>query len=289
MPISDLEKASSADVIRAYWTAIAESSGDAIVGKTLEGIITAWNRGAERLYGYTAQKQVEQMKDEFMATVSHELRTPLSSIKIMVDNLKERFMGALNTQQQECVEIIANNVDRLAHMINNLLDLSKLESGIIDVHIRQLSLNTLITDCLTTFKPIAQERVVSLKSHLATQADTVFADPDLMSEVIHNLLDNGIRFTKSDVVISTRLNGNKVEIMVSDNGIGIHQEDIKRLFNKFEQVNRQHGGRGYKGTGLGLAICKQIVDLHHGRIWVESAPGTGSTFHVEIPQRADGG
>lgn len=230
---------------------------------------------------------VEKMKDEFMATVSHELRTPLSSIKIMVDNLKDCYLGNLNSQQQECIAIISNNVNRLAHMINNLLDLSKLESGIIDLHARPFSLNDLIADCLVTFKPIAQERVVTITTDLAAKTDVLVADPDLMREVVSNLLDNGIRFTKSTVTIKTIPSDQNVEIVVSDDGEGIQPKDVKRLFNKFEQVNRQNGGRGYKGTGLGLAICKQIVELHHGKIWVDSKPSVGSAFHVAIPLRGE--
>jgi signal transduction histidine kinase len=217
------------------------------------------------------RRRIDELKDEFLSTVSHELRSPLTVIKAVVVNLWEGLAGPMSGPQNELVKIAVRNVERLARIINNVLDISRLESGHAQVCPAPVDLARLVKE------------TVDLQSR--EEATLVFADPDMLSQVLHNLLDNAMRFAKSKVEVSVSApTPDQVQVTVIDDGPGIPKERLPELFDKFVQVNRPKGGSGYKGTGLGLAICHEILRLNEGRIWVESEPGSGTRFHFVVPR-----
>lgn len=253
------------------------------------------------------KNRMDQMKDQFMSTVSHELRSPLTVIKAAIANLAEGLAGALTEPQSKIVSLAQRNVDRLAKIINNLLDLSRLESGIARIQCRKLDPMRLVQQTAQGFQMVGQERGIVLQTALHPNLPFVYADGDMVVQVLNNLLDNALRFAKTKVVVEVKavissaakeprpvsfggrgdgaaiLLDRGILVSVVDDGPGIAQDRIGDLFNKFVQVNRSVGG-GYKGTGLGLAICKEIIEQHQGRIWVESGLGRGAKFHFVLPQ-----
>lgn len=232
----------------------------------------------------TERKQLDRLKDEFLGTVSHELRTPLSIIKVALDNLND---NAIRTEQgqAEAIQMITRNTNRLSRMIDNLLDISRLESGRVKIKLQSIKLNPLIQEVIHNLDVEAQEKHIHFKIKLPEVLPSATADPDMLEQVMYNLLDNALRFAKEQVEICAQCNDSAIEVTVTDDGPGIPTEEISTLFNKFIQVRRPIGGSGYKGTGLGLAICKQILQVHNGKIWVESSPGSGARFHFTLPVR----
>lgn len=228
------------------------------------------------------RKRIEQMKDDFMSTVSHELRTPLTVIKGAISNLKDGVMGALTEKQAHVVETTSRNVDRLARLIHDLLDLSRLESRKSRVNRCQVRFDELIREICHNFSTMANDRRILLDPDIPAQLPSCYADPDLMTQVLTNLVHNALRFAKEKVVMQCRVMERYLRVGVFDDGPGILLEDQKLLFSKFEQLVRPTAGAGYKGTGLGLAICKEIIDEHKGKIWVESTPGQGAKFYFSV-------
>ncbi len=240
------------------------------------------------------RRRLDQLKDELIGTVSHELRTPLTIIKGAVDNLREGILGSLAPRQGEVVELAHRNLIRLTKMINNLLDLSRLESGQARARRRKADPAVMIEEVVSDFEARPQARRVELRKELGQGLPPVFADPEMIAEVLVNLLDNALRFAKSRVVVSAAAQGGaggprSVVFSVADDGPGIPPDKVQDLFNKFVQINRAVGGSGYKGTGLGLAISKDIMDLHDSRITVDSVPGLGCRFSFALPEFAPAG
>lgn len=238
------------------------------------------------------RKRIEQMKDEFISTVSHELRTPLAIVKGAIANLKDGIAGPLDERQSRVVEISYRNVERLSRLINDLLDLSRLESGKSRIQRRLVSTTHLFSEVIQNFQSEADEKNLRLLPQIESGVADIYADYDMVMQVLNNLMNNALRFAKNQVVLHARPVASQtsesekqhyVMLSVCDDGIGIEPDSMKLLFNKFQQINRPMGGAGYKGTGLGLAICREIVDLHQGRIWAESSVGEGTQFHFEVP------
>ncbi|MBI2345429.1 MAG: PAS domain S-box protein, partial [Deltaproteobacteria bacterium] len=234
------------------------------------------------------RRRLDQLKDEFISIVSHELRTPLATVTGAIDNMQSGVLGPLTDKQQHYVDLISRNAERLNKIIHGLLDLSRLESGRARVDRRQVSLPPLLREAIQSARLQTAGRV-TLEESIPEGLPAVHIDPDLMNEVFANLLDNAARYARSRIVVRAEpFDGQEsVRISVHDDGPGIPQEDLCRLFNKFEQIRRPVGS-GYKGTGLGLPICKEIVALHAGKIWAESTVGAGTTFHLLLPQGAGG-
>jgi PAS domain S-box-containing protein len=228
-------------------------------------------------------KEALEVKSGFVSMVSHELRTPLTAVKEGIGLVLDGIAGRVNEKQKEFLGIAKSNVERLARLINAVLDFQKLEAGKIEFDIRDNNLNEAVREVYTTMLPAARERGLELATRLDETLSKIRFDRDSIIQVLTNIIDNAIKYTeKGNIIISTARKGNVATVMVQDTGSGIHQEDIPRLFHSFEQLAR---GKDRKtgGTGLGLAISKQIIDAHRGKIWVESAPGRGSTFHFALP------
>jgi signal transduction histidine kinase/CheY-like chemotaxis protein len=265
-------------------------------------------RRMEKLRAEIRERQrMDRLKDEFMSAVSHELRTPLTIVKAAICNLKEGLVGPVTPAQENLVNLADRGSERLLRLINNILDLSRLESGMAKMNRRRVNLGPLLQEVASGFSVMVGDQKLALRLTIPAEVPPVYADGDMLVQVFGNLLDNALRFAKSRVTLKVaalekaftggeRDRGSasdrespgisatrEVQISVIDDGPGIPAESLTEIFDKFLQINRPHGGKGYKGTGLGLAICKQIVDRHEGRIWAESAPGQGAQFHVTLP------
>jgi len=232
------------------------------------------------------QEKIDKMKDEFVSTVSHELRTPLSITKEGIALVLDEVPGKINDGQRKILTMGRNNIDRLARIINDLLDISKIESGKTEIKKRIVNISSLIKGICENWILEFDKENRNLKLHLPKTPVDIHADYDKISQIMNNLISNALKFTpeKGDVDIYVKDVGDSAEITVTDTGIGISKKDIPRLFTKFQQFGRTVGP-GAKGTGLGLAIVKRLVELHGGEIKVESKLRKGTSFIFTIPKR----
>jgi signal transduction histidine kinase len=220
-----------------------------------------------------------------VSNVSHELRTPLTAIKGAVDLLLREVPGRLNENQTHYLTRVRSNTQHLAGLINDLLDLAKIEEGKIELKGARVSVGGLLHEVMETVKPLAAEKPVLLEVKVPEPSVLVWADRDKVTQVLMNLVGNAIKFTppQGRVMVSASRDGTEwARVSVRDNGPGISAEECQKIFQKFYQV-AESGGPKPKGTGLGLAISKALVELHGGKIWVESEVGRGSTFSFTLP------
>ena len=226
-------------------------------------------------------EKLSQAKDEFMATVSHELRTPLTALKEGVALILERILGPVNEEQDDFLRTIDANIDRLTELINNILDLSKLEAGRLRVMRRKTDVGELIRLTLQNYKTIIGARSVKVE---APSVPEVYADPSRVLQILGNLFSNAIKFTEEtgSILITTEDRGEFVAISIMDDGVGISNDDLPKLFQRFSQVGVV-ANQTRRGTGLGLALCKELTELHKGHIEVDSKPGKGSRFTFTLP------
>jgi putative tryptophan/tyrosine transport system substrate-binding protein len=230
-------------------------------------------------------KELDRMKSDFVSHVSHELRTPLTAIKGAVDLVLREMAGPLTEKQIHYLTRVRSNTQHLAGLINDLLDLSKIESGRIEVKSSRVSLTGLVHEVVEALRPVAVEKVIALESTIREPSILVWVDRDKINQVLTNLIGNAIKFTpvQGRVTVSTSRNGEEsVQVSVSDTGPGVPPDEREKIFAKFYQV-AEVNGENSKGTGLGLAISKALVELHGGKIWVESEPSRGSTFSFTLP------
>jgi signal transduction histidine kinase len=224
------------------------------------------------------------LKNEFITTVSHELRNPMTTVKTAIQSLRDGLVGPLSPQQKRFVELAHRNVDRQIRIINNVLDLARFQSGHARMEPRMLDLKAAVEDALEGYGLVPGQGP-RVETHGPEVLPLVNADADLVTQVVTNLVDNALRYARERVQVRLSASADgSVQLTVSDDGPGMAESQTARLFSRFVQVSRQEAAPGgYKGTGLGLAICKEIVQGHGGRIWVESAPGKGSRFHTIWP------
>lgn len=240
------------------------------------------------LHDVTAAREIAVMKNEFVSMVSHELRTPLTSIKGYVDLIVDGEAGEINDIQREFLQIVQENSDRLVELINDLLDISRMESGRVHLKLEPLELPEVVQGVLDTFRTYADQSNVELKTDVPDDLPRVAGDRDRVGQVIMNLVSNAIKYSPGGGSATMRVHrdGDLVIISVSDSGIGISEEDQAQLFTKFFRVDSTLT-REIGGTGLGLSICKTVVELMGGTIWVESTAGEGSTFSFSVPVAPD--
>ena len=228
--------------------------------------------------------ELDHLKDEFVSTVSHELRTPLTSIRAFSEILLDT--PDLDQQEREnFLQIIVKESERLTRLINDVLDMAKVESGQMDWNIESVRADSLITDAVNAVYQLYQKRNIDLASDIPAATVMLHVDRDRILQVLINMLSNAAKFCEPDtgkVEIGLQVKSNQVEFYVTDNGPGIDAENKSLVFEKFHQVNDQQTGKP-KGTGLGLAISRLIVEHHDGRIWVDSEPGRGSSFRFTLP------
>jgi len=230
--------------------------------------------------------RANQHKSEFLANMSHELRTPLNSILGFSQLLLEGDGGMLSGEQRQDVEIISQNGQHLLSLINDLLDISKLEAGKAQLHRGEVDMASLVSECVDSVSSLAKTKHLELTSSVSVEVGTVFADGPKLKQILLNLLGNAIKFTETGGVrVAVERQGTDLRVNVRDTGIGVPSEDLERIFESFQQGNSGMSGK-YQGTGLGLAISRRLVEMHGGRLSVKSVAGQGSTFTFTIPQRA---
>ena len=230
----------------------------------------------------TKLKEMAVLKDEFVAKVSHELRTPLTSVKEGLSLLLDRALGDITADQQDFLQTMDQDIDRLAELINNMLDISKIEAGRMRLSRARLEVPKLIASLLRSYQPIVGHRAVV--AEVAEGLPAVFGDQHRLVQVFTNLLSNALKFTQDDGRITFRMaqRDGMVAIAVKDSGPGMSPEELPKLFQKFSQVGQPKAGVP-RGTGLGLVVCKELTELHGGRIEVASEVGRGTTFTVLLP------
>lgn len=228
-----------------------------------------------------------QMKTQFLAHMSHELRTPLNAIIGFSEILEDQTFGPMNERQERYIQNILKSSRHLLTLINDILDLTKVEAGKMELISSQFLLQDCLRQVLDVLDPLARNKGIEVVSELADDFPILEADETRMQQILFNLLSNAIKFTSEGGTVSTRVQmteDNIVRIEVEDTGIGIKKEHQDLIFSEFRQVDETYARR-YEGTGLGLALTKRLVELHEGTIWVESEEGKGSTFTFTIPQK----
>lgn len=232
----------------------------------------------------TKLKELDRLKSEFVMTASHQLKTPLTSMGMGIALLLERAVDKLDTKEQQLLRAAHEDVQHLKALANNLLDLSRIEAGKMEMEFDRVPVRILAEKAVVVFETQAAEKGVGLACDISAELPDVKADPTKITWVLTNLISNALRYTDSGghIRVFAEQAGPYVQISVQDDGTGIPQEYQTRIFEKFIQVK---GNRSAGGSGLGLSICKEIVQAHGGAIWVDSSPGRGSTFAFMLPKR----
>jgi signal transduction histidine kinase len=231
-------------------------------------------------------KEHDRLKSEFVMTVSHELRTPLTIFKNIISNALAGVTGKIPSKLRRNLEIADGTVGRLASIISDFLDISKLEVGKMKLACRVMDIQTIVGDVVDTLRFMTESRDIDLQVYMPDERIAVNVDYEKMVQVLTNLIDNAVKYVPEQngrIVVTVKDIGDEMSIDVKDNGVGIEGDNINRVFDRFVQVEKQIGP-GKHGTGLGLAICKELVELHKGRIWVENAPEGGADFFFVLPK-----
>lgn len=236
------------------------------------------------IHDVTAEYEIMQMKNEFVSTVSHELRTPMTSIKGYVDLILDGDAGEINEIQREFLQIVKENSDRLVELINDMLDISRIESGRIHLKIVPLSLLDAVEGAVDSFRAVLEQTGRTIDVQIPEKMPRVAGDRDRVGQVLINFISNALKYSPGGgtVTIKARHTGDTVALSITDQGIGIGKEDQKNLFTKFYRVDSTLT-REIGGTGLGLSICKSIIELLGGKVSVRSKQGEGSTFTFTLP------
>ena len=253
-------------------------------------VIVEGDAEKKRLQGQSNDGELGAMdaKNHFLGRISHEMRNTLATMKTAAYCLKDGSDDKLTARQTLMVDMIARNIDRQTKMVENILDLARLRSGKLNIQYRPIEVASILGD-------LAEEHRLARKAQtLQIQIDPglplVKCDPDLIAQVLRNLLDNALRFAREEVVIAAAKTGSDhITISVTDDGPGVPEEHIPELFIHFKRLDAPKPGSGPKGTGLGLAICKEIIESHHGSIRGENAAGTGARFSFDLPVRGGPG
>ncbi len=228
--------------------------------------------------------KIDKMKSDFFSVMSHELRTPLTSIREGTSLLLEGVGGTLNDKQQKLMGIVSEESNRLIELVNSLLDLSKMEAGMMPFHFSRINPLPLFTTAAQLLEPLLVNKKITLRLELPESLPAVPLDNDRILQVLKNLLGNAIKFTPEGgtITVAAGVQSGAIQVSVKDNGPGISGDQLQQIFEKFRQVPTP-GAPMVKGTGLGLAIVKKIITAHGGKVWAESKPGRGSTFHFTLP------
>jgi len=244
----------------------------------LAELAAAFNRMCERL------GEIERMKADFFSSMSHELRTPLTTIKEGTRLLLDGVGGETTDKQRKLLTILAEESNRLIGVVNSLLDLSKMEAGMLNYEFETVNLDPLIRRAVTEIAPLVEAKQIILETAIDTPLPPARLDPERMLQVLRNLLGNAVKFTPKggQVTVTARPVDGKLQVSVQDSGPGIPAESLTAIFEKFHQGNHKRA-HTRPGTGLGLAIAKNIITSHGGEIWAESQLGQGSKFFFALP------
>lgn len=237
----------------------------------------------ERKQSDKAREQTIEAKSQFISMASHEVRTPLTAMKEGIRLVLEEVTGPLNRDQKELLDIAQRNLDRLARLINDLLDFQKLGSGKVDFDMQENDINLVVTEIAQTMRPLIKEKQLQLVTELDQSVPKIVFDKDRITQVLTNVVNNAIKFTEQGTItVTTDRRDNTVQVSVKDTGYGITNEDLPKLFREFEQLASSKQ-RKTGGSGLGLAISRQIIKQHNAKIWAQSETGKGTTVHFVLP------
>ncbi|HLD44099.1 MAG TPA: PAS domain-containing sensor histidine kinase, partial [bacterium] len=230
-----------------------------------------------------AIKQTADIKSKFISMASHELRTPLTTIQESVSVVLDGIAGDINDKQTHMLTITKKNIQRLSRLVDDILDFQKLQSGKMPFELKECDIDQLLLEVCRPLEKTANQNKLYLKYSFSKNLPLVLCDPDRIVQVVTNLVNNALKFVnRGGVMIETRQGTGFVQITVSDTGSGIKKEDMPKLFQTFEQL-RTSDSAVTKGTGLGLVICKEIIQGHQGKIWIESEYGRGTSVHFTLP------
>jgi signal transduction histidine kinase len=222
-------------------------------------------------------------KSQFLANMSHEFRTPLNAIIGFTEVLQDQIPGPLNAEQMEYLGDVHNAGQLLLRLINDVLDLAKVEAGRLELFYETFPIAQTVREAVTALRGTADKKGLSIRLSLPPDLGLITADQIRLKQILFNLLSNAVKFTDhGGVSVTAAIEDGQLHLAIADTGIGIRAEDMQRIFVEFSQVDASHARR-HEGTGLGLALSKRLVETHGGRIWLESQFGTGSVFHVLLP------
>jgi signal transduction histidine kinase len=227
-------------------------------------------------------RRLDQMKDLFVSGVSHELRTPLTSMLAYLEILLDGEVGELSDAQKQFLEVVDRNCHRLTDLIDDILFVSRLDSGRFQLERASVDAGELVADRVESIRPSAEKKRVALRLDVSDGVPQLWADRSRLAQVVDNLLSNAVKFTPEggDVFLTVSASGDTAHLEVRDTGVGIPEDDAKRLFERFFRAST---AQNIQGTGLGLSIAKTIVEAHGGAISVRSRAGVGTTFCVDLP------
>ncbi len=230
-------------------------------------------------------REMDKRKSAFVANVSHEFKNPLGNMRLSLTHILQGESGAINEEQRMMLEIAQRSTERLIRLVKDLLDLSKIEAGKMQLSREDVPIAALTEEVIVENSREISAKNLVLEKEFSGSAGSVFGDRDKLTEVITNLLSNAVKYTPAGGKVALNLSGTAEEVRfeISDSGPGIAREDFGKLFDKFERLTAER----QEGTGLGLSITKDIIGLHKGRIWVESELGRGSKFIVTLPRKHD--
>ncbi|MBI3928639.1 MAG: GAF domain-containing sensor histidine kinase [Armatimonadetes bacterium] len=231
-----------------------------------------------------ASEKASRAKSDFLASVSHEIRTPLTAILGFVQVLEDEGAGPLNSKQKRYVGHVHTNGKHLLRLVNDILDLSRVEAGRMELRIQEIAVGPLLYDLLRQFEPLIAERPIELTLEIDSALPVLQADPVRFRQILYNLLSNSVKFTREGRIgVRAGVIGDSLKVCVWDSGPGIGEEDRQRIFERFEQVEDPDGWEA-EGTGLGLALTRELVRLHRGKLWLEDTGlDRGSCFCVTLP------
>jgi signal transduction histidine kinase len=233
-------------------------------------------------------RELDKMKTSFVSQASHDLRTPLAAIKGSLDNLAIGVAGPLTDRQLRILDRATRSVDRLTNLVNELLDINRIESGRTVLELNPVLLHTIVERVMQEMKPAADQKNITLLLQETNSNKMILADPSKIERIVGELVNNAIKYTPDGGVVEIRLSGtdHQVTLSIKDSGIGMTKEECGRIWDRFYRtVASQHFA---KGSGLGLSIAKELVEMHGGRIRVDSEQGKGSTFTITLPVREKG-
>lgn len=267
-------------------------NGVLVSGVLLTGLLVWGVRMAQELQ-VNAVQMAEQAKalevsnqslKEFAHIAAHEFNTPLTVIKTAVENLNDAIFGELNAGQKEMARMISKNAEMLHHITTNLLHLAKLQAGQAQLERRDVNVMQVTDDVLATLKFIAEKRKIELNNQSSQELSPVSANPEVVTEVLNNLITNALRYARQSVSVAAKDDGDCVVVSVQDDGPGIPKQSLDFMFEKFVQLGEHRKSTAYYGSGLGLAICRELVSRCGGKIWAESEEGKGAVFSFTLPK-----
>lgn len=254
--------------------------------RTVQALELANNRiermNVELIEARNIAENADRIKSEFLAHMSHELRTPLNAILNFTAFVADGLMGDVNEEQVDTLQKVMDSGNHLLSLINDILDISKIEAGMMNLFVEEVDLNTTLKGTFSTAKGLVKDTPVELVAEIDDDLPLIMGDKRRIRQIFLNLVSNAVKFTpEGQIVIRAHQKNGEIHIAVKDSGIGIAPEDQPMVFQAFRQA--QHDLQNVTGTGLGLPICKHFVEAHGGKLWLESEVGVGSTFYITLP------